>query len=56
MDNQAMTFTLATAKALRKAYQQADKDGATEFIFEGHTLLTRYAKYLLEYLAMQGLK
>jgi hypothetical protein len=39
-------------KALKKAYALALLHGADQFEFDGHELLTAYAKYLLEYLAL----
>jgi hypothetical protein len=39
--------------ALEAAYKQARTKGQTQFVFEGHDLLTDYAKYLIEYLYMK---
>jgi hypothetical protein len=38
-------------RALRKAYNEAVLAGKTEFVFEGHDLLTSYAYYMLEHVA-----
>ncbi len=35
---------------LAEAYATADANGEESFIFDGVKLLTRYAKYLIEYL------
>lgn len=35
---------------LKEAYDIAVKEGKESFVFEGHELLTSYAKYLIEYL------
>lgn len=37
-------------KDLRYEYERACEEGKYEFEFQGATLLTKYAKYLLEYL------
>lgn len=50
-----MTFTRVKREALRKAYQAASVASKADFRFEGQTFLTRYAKYLLEYLDGVGL-
>lgn len=41
-------------RALKVAYEKAVKDGREEFIYKGHTLLTDYAKYLIEYLEINN--
>lgn len=48
-----ITFTLENYEALRKQYEKARKQELETFEFEGHTLVTDYAKYLLEYLKKQ---
>jgi hypothetical protein len=48
-----ITFTLENYEALQRAYTKAKKQGLEEFTFEGHRLVTNYAKYLLEYLKQQ---
>lgn len=40
--------------AFRRAYRQAVKEGKESFIFEGHKVLTAYAKYVVEYLDGKG--
>ncbi len=35
---------------LADAYERAHTEGSDSFIFDGVKLLTRYAKYLIEYL------
>jgi ribosomal protein S8E len=41
-------------QGLRKVYDQAVASGETVFLYEGHEVLTAYAKYLLEYLESEG--
>ena len=48
-----MYFDQATRKSLKKAYAKAQKERAESFNFYGQEILTRYAKYLLEYFDMQ---
>ena len=48
-----MYFDQATRKSLKKAYAKAQKENVESFNFYGQEILTRYAKYLLEYLDMQ---
>ena len=43
----------ATVKDLRKAYEKAVAEGKDQFEIDGYTLVTGYAKYLLEYLKMK---
>lgn len=43
--------TAEVYKRLKARYKQAVDAGETAFTFDGHELLTAYAKYLLEYLA-----
>ena len=38
-------------KILKRKYNEAVKNGKTEFIIFGHTMLVEYAKYLLEHLS-----
>lgn len=38
---------------LRKAYKKATDAGFDSFVFDDNEYLTRYAKYLLEYLDMK---
>jgi hypothetical protein len=46
----SLLLDLPKTKRLRKAYNAAVASGAEQFTFEGHEVLTRYAKYMLEYL------
>jgi hypothetical protein len=39
--------------ALKRAFAEAKAKGQDQFMFDGHTLLTSYAKYLIEYLGTQ---
>lgn len=45
-----MEFNLSTYQKLKVEYNNAVKDEKEIFIFNGHELLTSYAKYLIEYL------
>ena len=51
MTQPQITFTPEKFAALRRAYQHAVETERESFEFEGHELLTSYAKYLLEYLS-----
>lgn len=46
-------FNDEKAKRLKKAYGKAVADGLVEFEFEGQTLYTPYARYLLEFIEME---
>lgn len=48
-----INFDLEKVLALEAAYKQARMKGQTQFVFEGHDLLTDYAKYLIEFLYMK---
>lgn len=48
-------FTPAKAKVLRKLYKRAVAEKQESFMFEGREMLTSYAKYMIEFLVMQGL-
>jgi len=50
-----VNFTPQLAKKLRTAYEQAVELKQDTFMFEGQEMVVGYAKYLLEYLKMQGL-
>jgi hypothetical protein len=50
-----MNFTKDRADRLRTRYVQAVENGEESFLFDGQELLTAYAKYLLEFLKMNGL-
>jgi hypothetical protein len=43
-------------KSLKVAYQKAVEENREEFTYKGHTLLTGYAKYLIEYLELNNKK
>lgn len=45
-----INFDLQTYSRLKKEYQQAVDNKMEMFMFDGHDLLTDYAKYLIEYL------
>lgn len=45
-----INFTPKLLANLKEKYKLAKETGADVFIFEGHELLTAYAKYLIEYL------
>ena len=45
-----MKFTPDKLAAYRVAYQKAVDEGAEDFMFEDHEWLTRYAKYMIEFL------
>lgn len=49
-DPDRFTFDRKTTSVLRYYYEQAVKEGKTEFHFAGRLLLVDYTKYLLEYL------
>lgn len=51
-DNQ-IYFTRQKYRELKKLYTTAVAEDQEQFDFEGHPLLTSYAKYLLEYLEIQ---
>jgi hypothetical protein len=45
-----MTFTLDTYQKLKNEYNKSVQNNLEVFTFEGHELLTTYAKYLIQYL------
>jgi hypothetical protein len=45
-----ITFTHETFKSLKSEYKNAVENNKEIFIFQGHELLTAYAKYMIEYL------
>jgi hypothetical protein len=45
-----MTFTIDTYNRLKSEYNNARQNNLKIFIFDGHELLTDYAKYMIEYL------
>ena len=50
---QNITFSQEKLKQLKDAYAVAVTEGRDKFTFEGHELLTSYAKYLIEYLTLK---
>ena len=50
-----MTFDTVKAERLQLRYNEAVANNEEQFVFEGHELLTAYAKYLLQFLQMEGL-
>ena len=46
-----MTFTLDTYQRLKNEYNKSVQNNLEVFTFDGHELLTDYAKYLIEYLS-----
>ncbi len=48
--NNTITFTPELFQKLRTSYLSAVQNGVEVFKFEGHDLLTSYAKYLIQYL------
>lgn len=50
MSDPTITFTPELRDKLREAYENARDEELGVFIFEGHELVTDYAKYVLEYL------
>jgi len=45
-----ITFDQETFKNLKQEYRKAVQDKKEIFVFQGHELLTEYAKYIIEYL------
>jgi hypothetical protein len=45
-----INFTKESVLKLKDAYALAVTEGRDQFTFEGHELLTSYAKYLIQYL------
>jgi hypothetical protein len=52
---QTITFSQEKLQQLKDAYAVAVTEGRDQFTFEGHELLTSYAKYLIEYLTLDKL-
>lgn len=46
-------FDRARRMALKQTHDAAVANGKEEFLFEGNTVLTRFAYYLLEFLAAE---
>lgn len=49
----AIQVTVESLAKLKRIHNKAVKNGKAEFQFDGHTLLVSYAKYLIEYMAIQ---
>lgn len=45
-----ITFDQETFKKLKQEYKKAVENQQEIFVFQGHELLTQYAKYIIEYL------
>jgi hypothetical protein len=45
-----ITFDYETFKSLKQEYKKAVQNNKEIFTFQGNTLLTVYAKYIIEYL------
>ena len=45
-----INWTRNMLKRFRTVYTEAVLQGDEQFTFDGHTFITRYAKYLIEYL------
>lgn len=50
-----INFTKPLAEDFRAAYKQALANDRGTFIFQDKVILTSYAKYVCEYLVLQGL-
>ena len=46
-----MTFTLDTYQRLKNEYNKSVQNNLEVFTFDGHELLTDYAKYMIQYLS-----
>ncbi len=46
----SINFTREKVQQLQAAYDKCVAEGKEQFTFEGHEILTAYAKYLLMYL------
>ena len=46
-------MTLTSLSELRIEFKKAKESNAESFVLKGHTLLTDYAKYLIQYLEMR---
>jgi hypothetical protein len=53
LEKTTMSFDKEKAKELQDCYDTAINQNKETFVFYGETLLTSYAKYLLEYLNTQ---
>jgi hypothetical protein len=50
-----INFTPALYRKLKKEWVRAVAQNKDSFTFEGHVLVRDFAKYMLQYLEMQGL-
>ena len=48
-----ITFDQETFKNLKQEYRKAVQNNKEIFVFQGHELLTAYAKYVIEYLTIK---
>lgn len=48
-------FNTQKAELFVSRYNEANNSGKTEFVFEGKTFVTGYARYMIEYFADKGL-
>ena len=48
--SETITFDAKTFKSFKEKYNRAVENKQEIFIFDGHELLTEYAKYLIEYI------
>ena len=46
-------FTDELFKEFKSLYEKSDKDEKESFEFQGHEVITTYAKYVIEYLELQ---
>jgi hypothetical protein len=52
-DPATIEWTPAKLQRFKRRYNKAVEENVETFMFEGHELLVRYAKYLIEYLETQ---
>ena len=55
MTKDTIQFDSKLLKELKREYQKAVDENLESFMFHGHEFVTGYAKYLIEYLEMEGL-
>jgi hypothetical protein len=53
MKSPSIKFTPELLRKLKEQYRKAREEHLEQFKFEGHDLLTDYAKYLIMYVEMQ---
>lgn len=49
----SITWTVEKTQALEAAYHAAVEAGEDQFVHGGHTFVTQYAMYLIQYLAVE---